>query len=349
MARTVEASEASERGEDRRHGTSRRRILAAGALTPVLAGMGGGAAHALPAAMPAGGGPGGHALIEPVPSAKADWAAVARVLGRDGSLLRGVTYHTAFNRSDLRVFSHGVRVTPGLALGSHVAFARYADGSTMAMGDIVVTEDELQAVTDAFQRHGIAQTAIHKHLLAHHPDIWWTHIHAHGKDPVAIARGVRAGLDRTATPPPAPPPTGPIDLDTDGIDTALGIKGSGVDGIYKAAFIRAEKVVDSHLVLPPGLGATTAFVFQPVGGGRAALHGDCAVTADEVDDVIGALRRGGISLVELHNHHLRDTPRLFFIHFWAVDDAVRIARALRRTVDVTNVIAPPESPPRGPA
>ncbi|MFI1829637.1 DUF1259 domain-containing protein [Streptomyces sp. NPDC020412] len=326
--------------------TSRRRLLTVGALAPVLAGAGGGIASAR-ARTPTGGGA-GHALLEPVPTTTKDWTGVAKELGREGSVLRNVTYHTAFNRSDLHVISHGVRVTPGLALGSHVAFARYTDGSSMAMGDIVVTERELQAVTDAFHQHGIAQTAIHKHLLAHNPDIWWTHVHAHGKDPVAIARGLRAGLDQTATPPPETPPTDPVDLDTAGIDAALGIKGSSVDGIYKAAFIRAEKIVDGHLVLPPGLGATTAFVFQPLGGGRAALHGDCAVIAEEVDDVIGALRKGGISLVELHNHHLRDTPRLFFIHFWAVDDAVRIARALRRTVDVTNVIAPPPSE-RGPS
>ncbi|MEU9608674.1 DUF1259 domain-containing protein [Streptomyces sp. NPDC048057] len=324
--------------------TSRRRLLTVGALTPVLAGTGGGIATALTRAAPTGGGRGGHALVKPLPSKESDWTEVAKALGREGSVLRGTTYHTAFNRDDLHVVSYGVKITPGLALGSHVGFVRYEDGTTMVMGDVVVTERELQGVSEAFHANGIGQTAIHKHLLAQRPDVWWTHVHGHGKDAVALARGLRAGLDRTSTPDqPVPSPTDPVDLDTEGIDAALGIKGSSVDGIYKAAFIRRETIVDGHLVLPPGLGSTSAFVFQPLGGGRAALHGDCAVIASEVDDVIGALRQGRIDLVELHNHHLQDTPRLFFIHFWAVGDAVKIAKGLRRTVDVTNVMAPPNA------
>lgn len=248
-------------------------------------------------------------------------------------------YHTGLPRRDLVAVSHGVVVEPALALGSHVAFVRYADGGALLMGDVVVTEGELQQFTDVLHEHGIEQTAIHKHLLAQIPDVWWVHVHAHGHDPVVIARGLRAAFDRTGTPSPAPSGLPrPIDVDTTGIDAALGVKGSADDGIYKSTFVRRETVIDGDLVLPSGLGSTTAFNFQPVGGGRAAINGDCAMIAGEVQDVLMALRRAGAELVELYSHGLWDEPRLFFIHFWAVGDGVGLARGLRAAVDATNVV-----------
>ncbi|MEV8456564.1 DUF1259 domain-containing protein [Streptomyces sp. NPDC052095] len=311
---------------------SRRGLLTAAALTPVLAAAGttgtaraDGTAH----------GP----LVRPVPTEPADWAEVAEALGHPGNMLRETTYHTGFPRRDLLVVSDGVVVAPGLALGTHVAFIRYADGTTMLMGDMVVTERELQGVIDAWQAHGIEQTALHKHLLAQIPDLWWVHVHGHGHDPVALARGLRAGLDRTGTPPPVPPDRHTrVDLDIAGMEAALGAPGSVEDGLFKVLFWRRETIADGPLVLPPGLGSTSAFNFQPVGGGRAALSGDCAMLAEEVPHVLRALRHGGIRLVELHNHHLAESPRLFFTHFWAVDDGVRLARTLRAAVDATNVV-----------
>jgi hypothetical protein len=304
----------------------------------MLAGAGPTAAHALPTGTvraPS------RSLAKPVPTKESDWEGVANALGRKGNMMRKTVYHTGFTRWDLEVVSQGIAISPALALGTHVAFVRYADGNTLVMGDVAVTEDELQQVSDTMQAHGIAQTAIHKHLLAQSPDIWWTHVHGHGRDAVALARGLRAAFDRTGTPPAARPAAAqPVDLDTAGIDAALGVKGYVDDGIYKSIFVRRETITDGDLVLPPGTGSTSAFNFQPLGGGRAALSGDFVMIAKEVQKVLVALRRGGIELVELHNHGLTDEPRLFFTHFWAVGDAVKLARALRPAVDATN-IAPP--------
>ncbi|MER5687414.1 DUF1259 domain-containing protein [Streptomyces sp. NPDC002205] len=318
----------------RQAATSRRRLLAAAALAPVLGGPG----SAVARAMPAGGH--NHRRVRPVTTTVADWAAVAKVLGRSGNLLRGTTYHTPFPRDDLRVVVEGdIVITPELALGAHVAFVRYADGSTMCMGDVAVTEDELQRVIDAWQENGIAQTALHKHLPAHSPDIWWVHVHGHGHDELALARGLSAGFERTGIPPARPSgPPSPVHLDIAGIEAALGAKGSSDGMVYKAVFARRETICDGHLVLPSGLGATSAFIFQPLKDGRVALSGDCVMLAEEVQNVLGALRRGGIELVELHNHHLTESPRLFFTHFWAVGDAVELAGALRCAVDATNVV-----------
>ncbi|MGW1894370.1 DUF1259 domain-containing protein, partial [Streptomyces sp. NPDC002004] len=249
-------------------GAPRRRLLAAAALAPALAG-----ASAPARALSRGDGHHamGHAPVTPVPTALSDWTAVADALGRTGDMKHNIMYHTGLPRRDLRVVSHSIIVKPELALGSHVSFVRYTDGSTMMMGDVVVTERELQSFIDVLHERGIEQTAIHKHLLSQIPDIWWIHVHAHGHDPVAVARGLRAAFDRTGTPPARPPAAQQrIDLDTAGIDAALGVRGATEDGIYKTLFIRREKIVDGDVVLPPGLGSTTAFNFQPLGGGRAA-------------------------------------------------------------------------------
>lgn len=327
----------------------RRRFLAAAALAPVAAGLGGPVARAGAATRdedrrgdpPADGHGHGHGggLLQPVPASRAEWGQVAGVLGRPGEIKREMLYYTGFPRTDLTVVSEGVVISPALALGSHIAFIRYTDGSTLLMGDLVVTEGELQDVSDALHAHGLRQTAIHKHLLAHQPELWWTHVHGHGTDPVALARGVRAALDRTATPPPTHAGPGPRpDLDTEGIDRAFGVPGAEVGGIYKSLFARGETVTDGERVLPAGLGAISAFNFQPLGGGRAALNGDFVMTAAEVPEVLPRLRRGGIDLVSLHHHGLTDEPRLFFLHIWAVADAVRIASALRPALDLTNVV-----------
>ena len=317
----------------------RRPLLAAAGLMPVLAGLVGAACKGSAAAHGSGGM--GHAPT-PVTTSEADWSDVVRALGRPGGLIRSTYHHTPFPRHDLHVVSRGVVITPGLALGSHASFARYNDGSTLMMGDLVVTAEELPAFTDALQAQGIALTALHKHLPGQRPEIWWTHVCAHGHDAVALARGLRTALDRTGTPAPRlhrpHRPHRPLDLDTAGIDAALGAAGNSSEDVHSCIFLRRETVVDEGHVLPPGLGATSAFNFQPLGRGRAALSGDLAMVATEVQEVLAVLRRGGIELVELHNHGLTDEPRLFFTHIWAEGDAVDLARRVRPAVAATNVV-----------
>ncbi|MFF8833162.1 DUF1259 domain-containing protein [Streptomyces sp. NPDC015131] len=315
---------------------TRRRLLAAGALAPAAL------APVLAGAEPAAGAPasasrGGSVPLRPLTTRLADWRRVAEVLRTPGKLTGGDTVFRAnFPRGDLRVSSHGVA---GVPVASYAAFARYPDGRTMLMGDVVATEPELQRVTDALQAHGLEQTAIHKHLLAHRPDLWWTHVHGMAPDGVRLARAMRAALDATSTPEAeeSATPEEPVDLDTAAIDAALGARGRSEAG-YRFSFARRETVSDHHYVVPAAMGVTTAITFQPVGDGRAAVSGDFVMIAGEVQAVIAALRKGRISVVELHNHGLRDEPRLFYLHFWAVGDAVRLARTLQRAKAATNVV-----------
>jgi Domain of Unknown Function (DUF1259) len=275
----------------------------------------------------------------PATTTAADWKPVTDILGRTGKLGdNDTTYRIALPRNDLAVVTQDVPIKPGLSLGGYAVFAKYDDG-VMLMGDLVITEAELPRVTDALQAHGITQTALHKHLLQQTPPVWWTHVHAMG-DPNQLAQGLKAALDATAIPaaaaaPPAQQP--PIDLDTAGIDAALGRKGTADSGVYKFTVARKDTIVDDGHVVPPGFGVTTTINFQPVGAGQAAINGDFVMTAPEVQNVIGALRKGGIVVVEVHNHSLTDNPRLFYLHYWAVQDGVTLAKTLRTALDATNV------------
>lgn len=279
----------------------------------------------------------------PLSTTAADWTPVADALGFTGSLQGGVVYRVPLVRRDLTVTTDGVQIKPGLSLGGYAAFARYSDGS-MLMGDLVVTEAELPKVTDALQAAGLEQTALHKHLLTQNPAIWWTHIHGMG-DPVKLAQGLKAVLAATGIkPPPAAatpsPSPAPLDLDTAGIDVALGRHGTTDGGVYKFTVARKEQVTAAGHVLPPQLGLTTGIGFQPTGGGKAAINGDFVMTGPESQNVIAALRRGGIGIVEVHNHSMDEQPRLFYVHFWAVGDGVTLAKALRPALDATDPAAP---------
>jgi biotin operon repressor len=274
---------------------------------------------------------------QPVATKDADWAGVSQVLSRPGKLTDTV-YRVPLVRSDLSITSQGVAVKPGLSLGGYATFTRYADAGLM-MGDLVVTETEVPKVIDALQAHGIELTALHKHLLEHSPPVWWIHVHAMG-DPTQLAQGLKAALDATAIPAPTPAPAvqPPVDVNTAGIDAALGRKGTADGGIYKFTVARNQTITAAgNHVLPAGLGLTTSINFQPVGAGKAAINGDFALTGEEINPVIAALRKGGIAIVEVHNHSLDEQPRLFYLHFWAVDDAVTLAKALRPALDATNV------------
>jgi hypothetical protein len=282
------------------------------------------------------------AAQNPITTSDSDWKPVTDILGRTGKLGDNNTaYRVTLTRNDLQVTSYGVAIKPGLSLGGYAVFVRYPNNQTLLMGDLVITETEVPEVTDALQAHGISQTALHKHLLEQSPPVWWTHIHGMG-DATQLAQGLKAALDTTsigpATPPLAQQP--PVDIDVNGVQQALGRKGTQDSGLLKYSIPRKDQIVEDGHVLPAAtLNLTTVINFQPVGDGRAAINGDFILTDPEVQKVIQALRAGNIQIVELHNHGLTEQPRLFYMHFWAVDDAVNLAKALRPALDATNLQA----------
>jgi hypothetical protein len=267
-----------------------------------------------------------------------DWAAVDTAMGRAGADQPGGVRRYGLPRSDLRVTSQGVTIRPALSLGGYLVFLPTGGSGAVAMGDLVLTEAERSAVLARLQQGGVEQTASHKHLLDETPPIWWTHVHAHG-DPVAIARAVRDALSLSATPPAAPQPAAAPErmaIDTAQIDQIMGQAGRANGGVYQVNVARAETIRSAGVTLPPSMGLASVFNFQPTGNGRAALNGDFVMVASEVNPVIRALGENGIGVVELHHHLLDEEPRLFFLHFWANDDALKLARGLRAALDRTN-------------
>jgi hypothetical protein len=252
-----------------------------------------------------------------------------------------------FPRSDLHVMAAGVAIRPALALGSWVAFKRIgtaANSPAIAMGDLVLAEDEVAPVMQALQQGGVEQTALHNHLLHESPHVMYMHIMAHG-DAVKIATAIRAALGASATPlptsttangaasaSPAAPP-GSLDLDTARIARALGASGKVNGGVYQVSVPRAGRVTDHGVEIPPSMGVATGINFQPTGAGKAAITGDFVMIASEVNPVIRALRQHGIEVTALHSHMLTESPRLLFMHFWANDDAVKLASGLGAALD----------------
>jgi hypothetical protein len=282
-------------------------------------------------------------LAPGIAAAESGWDKVGEALGKPGVEQPGQVYRVALPRSDLKVTLDGVEVKPGFALGSWLAFRR-TGGEAMVMGDLVLTGEEVNPVMTKLLDSGIEITALHNHLLRSTPATMYMHVDGHG-DPVKLAQILHAALAESGTPmavasgsqPPAPSAAAEPEFDTAAVEQALGRKGKMNGGIYQLSVPRAEPVKDAGMEVPEAMGSAIAINFQPTGGGKAAITGDFVLTADEVNPVLKALRRSGIEVTALHNHMLADEPRLFFMHFWANDDAAKLARGLRAALDQAKV------------
>ena len=280
------------------------------------------------------------AQVTPPPDGGPAWARVQQALGGRGTMQPGDVLRFRFPRTDLTVVADGVTLKPTLALGSWVAFKRMdAAGATMVMGDLVLTEDEVSAVMLRLQQNGVEQTALHQHVLRESPRVLYMHIDAHG-DAAKIASAIRLALGASRTPltaptAPAMAPQAAFELDTAAIARMLGVAGRVNGGVYQVNAARAERIMAHGMEVPPAMGVATVMNFQPTGGGKAAITGDFVMTAAEVNPVMRALREHGIEVTALHSHMLDESPRLFFMHFWANANATTLAKGLRAALDLT--------------
>jgi len=265
-----------------------------------------------------------------------DWQKVDDAFGRKPAV-SGDVHRYGFPRSDLTVMLDGVVIKPALALGGWIAL-KPAHGGAMAMGDLVLLEDEINPVTTKLIENGLDITAVHNHLLRASPATFYLHVGGHG-DPVKLATAIRDALATSKTPmtpaPAVPPP--PVDLDTTQLDEIIGAKGQANGGVYQFNVPRRETITEGGMQLSPvgPMGVAIAINFQSTGGGKAAITGDFVLTGDEVTPVIKALKSNGIEVTALHSHMLDEQPRLFFLHFWANDEALKLARGIRAALDKT--------------
>ena len=278
------------------------------------------------------------ALSQPEKSQGAgEWKQVENAMGRPGQVM-GAAIRFGMPRKDLHVTVKGVAVKAGLALGSWAAFTRNGNNAVV-MGDLVLTEDEVGPVMRKLQEGKVEISALHNHLLGEQPRVMYLHISSQG-DAVEMAQVIHEAVGLTKTPAPdtgaAPATSESLGIDQKKMEEILGRGGKVNGGVLQFGVPRAETITEHGISIPPAMGVATALNFQSTGEGKAAITGDFVLIEKEVNPVMKALRDNGIEVTAVHSHMLMEEPRLFFMHFWANDDAAKLAKGLRAALDLTN-------------
>jgi hypothetical protein len=274
------------------------------------------------------------------PAAEPDWKAVEQALGKSGQVQAGDVFRVGMPRTDLAVTVKGVPVKAGFALGSYAAFKQVGDHA-MVMGDLVLLDQEVPAVMSGLLSDGLEVTAVHNHLNEISPHVMYMHYEGHG-DAVQMAKALRQALSASATPlgaaGAAPAASGGPALDAKQLEQVLGRSGRDIGGgVFQVTVPRAEAITGmGGIPLLPAMGVVTVMNFQPTADGKAAITGDFVLVDKEVNPVARTLQQHGIDVTAIHNHGLQDSPRLFYMHFWATDDVAKLARGLKAALDQTN-------------
>jgi len=261
-----------------------------------------------------------------------DWSNVENVFGKKGTVT-GDVFKISYPRSDLKVKVNDFNVAPGLALGSWIGIIKMGN-TAMMMGDLVLLDSEVPKVINKLMEQHLEITAIHNHLINETPNIKYIHFHGSG-DAVELSREIKSVLEVTATPLAPVASTQAQNIDWSKVTAILGTTGKQNGTLLQYTFPRNEKLTESGMEMPPAMGMATAVNFQ-IDANRAAITGDFVLLADEVNPVIKALTENGITPTAIHSHMLHDEPRLFMMHFWAVDDPEKLARGLKAALDKTN-------------
>jgi len=267
----------------------------------------------------------------------ADWTGVETALGRKGAVA-GDVVRFAYPRTDLKVKVGEVKVETALALTAWLAFQDMGTHA-MLMGDLVLKEDEVKPVVARAVADNLEVMAIHNHLVGEKPRVVYMHVGGSG-DPAVLARAIADVLKATSIPvkEPAAPKPGRAKIQPDWIpvETILGRKGQLAGAVIKFSIPRSETILEDGMAVPPAMGTATAINLQMTGK-RAATTGDFVLLAAEVNPVVQALTKAGIAVTALHSHMLTESPRLFFLHFWGVDNPAKLAEGLKAALDQANL------------
>ena len=274
-----------------------------------------------------------------------DWSSVETVFGKKGTVQDNV-FKVSYPRSDLKIKVGDLPVSPGFALGSWIGFINMAKGmnmqdheanmnsQAMMMGDLVLLDTEVPAVLKKLVAVNLKVTAIHNHLINESPNVKYVHFSGSGNR-VKLAEAIKSVLAVTGTPLTPPQTPTQTNIDWSKVETILGTTGKHNGMLLQYSFPRKEKLKESGMVMPPYMGMATAINFQK-DGDKAAITGDFVLLADEINPAIKILTDNGITPTALHNHMIHDEPRLFMMHFWAVDDPEKLAKALHQVLTSTN-------------
>lgn len=259
-------------------------------------------------------------------------------MGRPGRVQFDGVYVVPLPRADLVVTIAGIKAAPAIWMASSVGFSAPGDGAMM-MGDLVLTEDEVAPVAARLLENGIRVAALHNHLTHESPRLLFLHVECLG-NAVKLAQGMKAAIAALKIGPPAPGTeageTAGFDIAT--IEQLIGHKGRMGGGALNISVARRESISAMGMKLPASMGTSTILHLQPLGNGRAAVSGDLVLAAPEVDPVSRVLAANAIELTSIHSHMLDEEPRLFFLHFWASGDTLKLAHALGTALEKTNSV-----------
>jgi hypothetical protein len=284
------------------------------------------------------------ALILAVATAPAqaplDGATIEKLTGAKGQLdaASGV-FKVSVPRSDLHVTVAGVKLVPAQGLVSWAAFKRVG-GHTMVMGDLTMTEDQVNAVMSAALDAGLQVTALHNHFFWDSPKLMFMHIGGMGEtDALAGAVGkVFAQISATeggkGVVPRAEIDASKSKIDPAKIDAILGHPGALSGGLYKVTFGRTTQMGGEDMGSAMGVNTWAAFAGTDA---RAVVDGDFAMLEPELQNVLKALRHGGLSIVAIHQHMSGETPRILFLHYWGVGPTTKLAKALQEGLAQTQL------------
>ena len=251
------------------------------------------------------------------------------IFGQSAKALPGEVRKYSWPRRDLRVTIGTTKIQPALALGSWAAF-HGSGAQAMAMGDLALLESEVNPVIRELQAGGFEILAVHNHLLGESPHVVYVHFMGHGEE-AALGRTLAGALGKTGTPREGAVSATPSAEETkafEAFQAALGRKGSMAGTVLQVGVPRADPISDGGMEIPPAMGMAES-INAEVAGGQVAVTGDFVLLAEEVNPVIRDLQAHGIDVTALHSHMLRENPRLFFMHFWAVGAPDKIGEGLK--------------------
>lgn len=266
-----------------------------------------------------------------------DIASIEKITGMKGKENNG-QYKITVPQNDLNVTVDGFKIIPAMGLGSWVAFSPSSEGA-MIMGDIVLTETDLAPFEQEVIHQGLTISAIHNHFLRNHPAVMYMHIGGMGKTDL-LAQKVKAVFDKVKELRGKDPASAPADsvvntIDTKKLDAIIGSKGEMSKGVYKYTIGRPDVDLKERGLRVTSFGGFNTWAAWQGTEDRAAVAGDFTMLENEVEPVIKALIENGIEVVALHNHMVHEQPRIFFLHYWGVGPAEKLAKGLKAALNET--------------
>jgi hypothetical protein len=269
-------------------------------------------------------------------AAALDTSRIEQLAGAKGRLDRAAgAFKVSVPRTDLAITVGGVKLTPPSGLTSWAAFESTGSG-VMVMGDMVLTEEQVNPVMSVALDNGLEVTALHNHFLGESPRVMFMHIGGHGSL-VSLAAAVGKVFARIKE-AGVPLPSASIDpantqLDGDSIATVLGHRGDLAGGVYKVTIGRTARMHGHEVGSAMGVNTWAAFSGT---NDQAMVDGDFAMTESELQPVLKALRHADIQIVAIHQHMTGEEPRILFLHYWGIGHVEDLARGLRAALDQTH-------------